>query len=351
MEYVSLGRTGVKVSQLCLGCMNFGGRTEEATALQIIDRAVDVGINFIDTANVYGHDPANYRVGRGRSEEIVGRALQPSSKRAQIVLATKAHFPVSDDPNAFGNSRRHIIEQCHSSLGRLKTDYIDLYQLHSADPNVPIDETLRALDDLIRAGKVRYVGTSGFSAWQLVESLWVAKEYGLNRFVCEQPPYNLLDRRIERDLVPMALTYGFALINWSPLAGGFLSGKYRSDQPVPENSRFSEFWRGFGHEHYLQPPAFEILRVVEALAAAKEVSPAQVALAWNMQQPAITCPIIGPRSLEQLENCLGATDIVLNHEELADIDKVAKPGRVTVSYYGDNEQAHWESWKPDQYRW
>jgi aryl-alcohol dehydrogenase-like predicted oxidoreductase len=350
MKYVSLGRTGVKVSQLCLGCMNFGGRVEEATAVQIMERALDAGINFIDTANVYGHEPTDYHIGRGRSEEIIGRMLQASGKRAEVVLATKVHYPVSTDPNAFGNSRRHIIEQCHTSLRRLKTDYIDLYQLHSADSSIPIDESLRALDDLIRAGKVRYIGTSGFAAWQLLESLWVAKEYGLNRFVCEQPPYNLLDRRIERDLVPMALTYGFALINWSPLAGGFLSGKYRSDQPAPEDSRFGEFWRGFGEEHY-QSTVFEILRLVEAIAVAKEASLAQVALAWSMQQPGITSPIIGPRSLKQLEDCLGAVEVILTEDDLASIDKIAKPGRATVSYYGDNEQTHWASWQPSKYRW
>ena len=220
IEYRSLGRTGVQVSALCLGCMNFGGRTSEADSIEIINQAIDAGINFVDTANVYGYDSTNFPAGEGKSEEIVGKALKQNGQRQRIVLATKAHFAMSDDPNAQGNSRRHIIEQCEASLRRLQTDTIDLYQLHHPSNDVPVDETLRALDDLIRAGKVRYIGSSAFAAWQIVESLWVSKEYGLNRFVCEQPPYHLLDRRIERELVPMAQTYGIALIPFSPLAGG-----------------------------------------------------------------------------------------------------------------------------------
>ena len=215
MHYRSLGRTGTQVSELCLGCMMFGGRTDEAASLDIIDRAIDSGINFLDTANVYS---------RGRSEEVVGKALKRNGKLDSIVLATKVHGRMDDeDPNAAGNHRRHVIEQCEASLSRLKTDHIDLYQIHRPDSRIPIDETLRALDDLIHAGKVLYAGTSTFAAWQVVESLWASKELGLNRFVTEQPPYHLLDRRIERELVPVAQTYGLALIPWSPLAGGFLS--------------------------------------------------------------------------------------------------------------------------------
>ncbi|TVR64512.1 MAG: aldo/keto reductase, partial [Spirochaetaceae bacterium] len=218
MEYRQLGRTGVKVSPLCLGCMMFGGKTEPKESYSIIDRAIEAGINFLDTANVYS---------RGRSEQVTGDALKRNKKRASIVLATKVHGKMADDdPNASGNTRRHIIEQCEASLTRLSTDYIDLYQIHRPQSDVPIDETLRALDDLIRAGKVRYIGTSTYGAWQAVESLWVSEKLGLNRFVCEQPPYNILDRRIERELLPMAMTYGYATIPWSPLAGGLLTGKY-----------------------------------------------------------------------------------------------------------------------------
>src|SRR5918997_2116237 len=190
--------------------MMFGGRTDTEDSTDIIDRAIDEGINFLDTANVYS---------TGASEEVVGKALQRNGKRDAIVLATKVHGVMDEgDPNAGGNHRRHIIEQCEASLRRLRVDHIDLYQIHRPSSEVPIDETLRALDDLIRSGKVRYAGTSTYAAWQLVEALWVAKELALNRFVCEQPPYNLLDRRVERELLPMARTYGLAIIPWSPLS-------------------------------------------------------------------------------------------------------------------------------------
>ena len=214
LEYRNFGRTGVKVSNLCLGCMMFGGKTNAPDSYAIIDRAIDAGINFLDTANVYS---------RGKSEEITGDALKRNGKRQNVILATKVHGQMGEDPNQFGNSRRHIIEQCEASLRRLQTDYIDLYQIHRPQPDIPIDETLRAMDDLIRSGKVRYIGTSTFAAWQVVESLWISKELGLNRFICEQPPYHILDRRIERELIPMAQTFGMAVIPWSPLAGGMLN--------------------------------------------------------------------------------------------------------------------------------
>lgn len=236
MEYRSLGRTGVQVSALCLGCMNFGFPTPEDESMAIIDAALDKGVNFLDTANVYN---------RGRSEEIVGKALQRNGKRDRIVLATKVHGRMSDDDIlAAGNNRRHIIEQCHASLRRLQTDYIDLYQIHRPTSEIPIDETLRALDDLIRAGKVRYIGTSTYQSWRVLEALWVAKELGLNRFVTEQPPYHLLDRSIERELIPLAQTYGLAILPWSPLARGFLAGKYKRGQEVPGDSRVARDMQG-----------------------------------------------------------------------------------------------------------
>src|SRR5579862_496348 len=229
MNYRQFGRTGVKVSELCLGCMMFGGKTGPEDSYAIIDRALDAGINSVDTANVYS---------RGRSEEVTGQALKRNGKRERVFLATKVHGTMDEnDPNMQGTSRRHIIDQCEASLRRLQTDYIDLYQLHRPRPEIAIDETLRALDDLVRAGKVRYIGTSTFAAWQVVEALWAAKEYGLNRFVSEQPPYHILDRRIERELVPMARTYGIGLIPWSPLASGKLTGKYKRGETRPENSR------------------------------------------------------------------------------------------------------------------
>ncbi|MFW6335780.1 MAG: aldo/keto reductase, partial [Phycisphaeraceae bacterium] len=244
MEYRYLGRTGVRVSPLCLGTMMFGGRTDLEDSCKIIDRAIDAGINFLDTANVYVN---------GRSEEVTGEAIKRNGLRDHLFLATKCHgnmFKAGDDadertkkiaelnPNRWGNSRRQIISECERSLRRLQTDYIDLLQMHRPHPDCAIDETMRALDDLVSSGKVRYVGCSTFAAWQVVESLWVSEKLGLNRFVTEQPPYHLLDRRIERELVPMCRTYGFGVIPWSPLAGGFLTGKYRRDEGGPDDARF-----------------------------------------------------------------------------------------------------------------
>ncbi len=349
MGYHSLGRTGVQVSPLCLGCMNFGGRAGEEESLRIIRCAIERGINFIDTANVYGHEPLNYSVGRGRSEEIVGKALQQSGRREEIILATKAYFPMSSSPNGQGSSRRHLIQQCEGSLRRLQTDYIDLYQVHHPSNEIPVDETLRALDDLVHSGKVRYIGSSTFAAWQIVEALWVSKEYGLNRFISEQPSYNLLDRRIERELVPMAQTYGIAILPWSPLAGGFLTGIYQRDTPPPAGSRFDAFWKSSAADHFI-PAAFAILDLVKVLASEKACSPAQLALAWCLQQPGVTSPIIGPRSQAQLEDCLGALTLKLTPDDLARIDAVAPPGRVAVPYYGADGLA-WAPWGPHKHHW
>ncbi len=334
MEYRNLGRTGVKVSSLCLGCMMFGRKADEALSAKIIDEAIDKGINFIDTANVYQ---------RGVSEEYTGKALKKNKKRNRIVLATKVHGKMNDDdPNAGGNSRRHIIEQCEASLKRLQTDYIDLYQIHRPQSDIPIDETLRALDDLIRAGKVRYIGTSTFGAWQVVESLWVSKELGLNRFISEQPPYHLLERRIERELIPAAQEYGLAILPWSPLAGGFLTGKYKRNEERPAGTRFKEdqFWssRSFSDK------AFDILDVVRELADKKGCTPSQLSLAWVIQKPAITSAIIGPRSLEQLEDNLKAAEVKLDDEDNKKIDEVSKPGEFTASFYDADFGPYKHNW-------
>lgn len=345
MEYRNLGRTGVQVSMLCLGCMNFGGVTPEDESLPIIDRALDAGINFVDTANVYS---------RGRSEEVVGKALQRNGKRQRVVLATKVHGVMDDnDVLASGNSRRHIVEQCEQSLRRLQTDYIDLYQIHRPQSGTPIDETLRALDDLIHAGKVRYIGTSSFPAWQVMESLWVARELGLNRFVSEQPPYHLLDRSIERELVPMAQTYGLAILPWSPLARGFLSGKYRRGQDVPAGSRLesdgrsqSDAFRARTARHF-SDMAYQVLDTVEALAAEKNASPSQLALAWVARQPGITSPIIGPRTMAHLEDNLGAVNVAFSAEDLARLDEVSPPEDAIVLYY----TGRLIDFKPPQFRW
>ena len=339
MEYRKLGRTGIKVSTLCLGCMMFGGRTDEESSMDIVDRALDEGINFLDTANVYS---------RGESERVVGKALQRNGKRDQIVLATKVFGGMADDdPNAQWGTRRHIIEQCEASLRRLQTDYIDLYQIHRPSSEYPIDETLRALDDLIRGGKVRYIGTSTFAAWQVVESLWASKELGLNRFVSEQPPYHILDRRVERELIPVAQTYDIGIIPWSPLAGGFLTGKYERDEARPEDSRFARN-REWGERHFTDA-AFDVVDVVRELAADKEVSPAQFSLAWVAAQAGVTSPIIGPRTMEQLKDNLGALAVELTEEDMARIDEVAPAGRAVVSYYGPEQGGI--DFGPHPYRW
>lgn len=323
MELRQFGRTGVKVTSICLGAMMFGGKTNPEDSAPIIDRALAEGINFIDTANVYS---------RGRSEEVVGEALKRSGKRDRIVLATKVHGQMSDDPNDMGTSRRHIIASCEASLRRLQTDYIDLYQLHRPRSDTPIDETLRALDDLIRAGKVRYIGTSTFAAWQLVESIYVAKELGTNRIVCEQPPYHLLDRRIERELIPVAQTYGIAVIPWSPLAGGLLTGKYRRGQEPPEDARFADTANPI-YRRRLNDRIYDVTEPLEELAREKGCTMSQMALAWVEQQPGVTSPIIGPRTMEQLEDNLGAKDVTFTAEELKRIDHIIRRGDYVAPYY------------------
>tara|TARA_B100000809_G_C15095226_1_gene514749 strand:- start:976 stop:1881 length:906 start_codon:yes stop_codon:yes gene_type:complete len=301
--------------------------------MDIIDRAIDAGINFLDTANMYV---------RGVSEEMVGKALQRNGKRMHIVLATKVHFRMNDDdPNAQGNSRRHIIEQCEASLKRLQTDYIDLYQIHRPSAEVPIDETLRALDDLIQAGKVRYIGSSTFAAWQIMESLWVSKELGLNRFICEQPPYHLLDRRIERELVPMAQTYGLALIPWSPMAGGFLTGKYQRNQEHPSDARYTDTNQ---KADLFSDAAYDLLETVIAIANEKGCTPSQLALAWCAQQPGITSPIVGIRTMEQLEQNLGAIEVKITDQDRTRIDETSFPGRVIVPYYQADFGPHLFRW-------
>lgn len=330
MEYRSLGRTGVQVSMLCLGCMNFGSPTPEDESLRMIDCAIDEGINFLDTANVYN---------RGVSEEIVGKALQRNGKRDRIVLATKVHGRM-DDTNvlAAGNNRRHIIEQCEQSLRRLQTDYIDLYQIHRPQSSVPIDETLRALDDLIRAGKVRYIGTSTFPAWEVMESLWVSDRMHLNRFVSEQPPYHLLDRGIERELIPLAQTYGLAILPWSPLARGFLTGRYKRGEEIPGDSRMARDLQNSGAfadrtKRHFSDRAFDLLDVLAAIAQEKGCTIGQLALAWCARQPGITSPIIGPRTMEHFEDNLGAVNVTITDDDRARIDAVSEPEGAIVPYY------------------
>ena len=336
MEYRNLGRTGVKVSPLCLGTMMFGRSTSEADSVAIIERALDQGVNFVDTANAYS---------AGASERYVGKALA-GGRRAAVVLATKGFFPLdAKDPNGRGLSRRHLIDACNASLERLQTDWIDLYQLHRAQSDVPIDETLRALDDLIRAGKIRYIGTSMFPSWKIVESLWAAKEFGLNRFVCEQMAYNLLDRTAEREVLPAARTFGIATIPWAPLCGGLLTGKYKRDDQSAAGR-----WHG-GKDNFdrrVTPAAFDVIEGVVALAEEKGCSPSQLALAWLAAQPGITAPIIGPRTKEQLVDNLGAPAVEVTDDDLGRIDAFAPPLHATLRYY---DAAMAIDFRPNLARW
>lgn len=326
MEYRSLGRTGVQVSVACLGTMTFGwdpddwGSTEEQ-ADEIVDAAIGLGINFFDTADVYA---------RGTSEKILGKALK-GGKREKIVLATKCHGKMDDDdPNARGNTRRHVIEACEASLKRLKTDWIDLYQIHRPQPNVPVDETLRALDDLARSGKIRYAGCSTFAAWQACEAHYVARELGASGFVSEQPPYNLLDRRIERELLPFCRTYDWGVIPWSPLAGGMLSGKYLNAKT--SGARYSKSDPG-GRLAQLPKPKFQRLK---SIAEKNGMTMATLSLAWVANQPGITSPIIGARSVKQLEESTAACQLKLSDKIMKAIDETFKPGSVHVDYYSAN---------------
>jgi aryl-alcohol dehydrogenase-like predicted oxidoreductase len=320
MEYRPLGRTGVKVSPLCLGCMNFGWGAEEADSIKIIDRAIDAGINFLDTADVYG---------KGASETITGKAIK--EKRDAVFLATKVHGRMGEGPNDQGNSRLHIMRGCEDSLRRLGVDHIDLYQIHRPQSGIPIDETLRALDDLIRQGKVRYIGTSTYAAWQLVESLWQSEKWGLNRFVCDQPPYNLLDRRIERELLPMAETYGFGIIPWSPLAGGFLTGKYRRNEQGPKGSRYES--GKFRSGEPVPDAVWDVVEGIEKIAAEKNCAMDAFSLAWCLSNPVVTSPIIGPRTMEQLEDNLKALDVTVSEDDRKRVDELIKPGTHVATYY------------------
>jgi aryl-alcohol dehydrogenase-like predicted oxidoreductase len=318
MDYRTLGRTGTKVSPLCLGAMMFGawGETDHDESIRIIHRALDAGINFIDTADVYS---------RGESEEIVGKALA-GGRRDNVVLATKVHGTMGDDPNEFGNSRRWIVREVENSLRRLGTDRIDLYQIHRPEEDTDIDETLGALTDLVRAGKVRYIGSSTFPASQIVEAQWVAERRVRERFVCEQPPYSILVRGIEEDVLPTCRRYGMGAIAWSPLAGGWLSGKWRKGAE-DLTSRRSVL---IPDRYDLSIPANQRkLEAAEALAQLAEetgITLIQLALAFVIRHPAVTAAIIGPRTMEHLESQLGAADVELSADVLDRIDAIVPPG-------------------------
>jgi len=317
MEYRTLGRTGVEVSPLCLGAMMFGawGNTDHEDSIRIIHAALDAGVNFVDTADVYS---------AGESEEIVGKAL--AGRRDDVVLASKFHGAMGEDPNRRGNSRRWIIQEVESSLTRLKTDWIDLYQVHRPEANTDIEETLGALSDLVHQGKVRYLGSSTFPASQVVEAQAAARDRGLERFVCEQPPYSLLVRGVEGDLLPTARRHGMGVIPWSPLAGGWLSGGWRKGQEPPQSTRAQ---RLPAHYDLSLPENQRKLDAADALALLAEeagISLIHLAIAFVIRHPAVTAAIIGPRTMDQLESQLGASEVELSADVLDRIDEIVRPG-------------------------
>jgi aryl-alcohol dehydrogenase-like predicted oxidoreductase len=317
MNHRPLARTGVQVSPLCLGAMMFGGwgNPDHDDSIKIIHRALDAGINFIDTADVYS---------RGESEEIVGKAL--AGRRDDVVLATKVHGTMGDDPNQFGNSRRWIIREVEDSLRRLKTDYIDLYQIHRPEPGTDIEETLGALSDLVHQGKVRYLGSSTFPASQIVEAQWAARERGLERFVCEQPPYSLLARAVEADVLPTCLRHGMGVIPWSPLAGGWLSGKWRKGADAPQSTRAERMPARYDLSDPANQRKLDAADALGTLADEAGMTLIQMALAFVINHPAVTAAIIGPRTMEQLESQLGAEEVVLDAALLDRIDEIVPPG-------------------------
>jgi aryl-alcohol dehydrogenase-like predicted oxidoreductase len=318
MEYRNLGRTGLKVSELCLGTMQFGWTAAEALSHQILNQAFETGINFIDTADIY----SRWAEGNpgGVSETIIGNWIKKFNiPRDQVVIATKVRGQMGDGPNDQGLSRAHILNAVEASLRRLGTDYIDLYQTHWFDGEVPIAETLAALDDLVRQGKVRYVGASNYPAWRLVRALWTSDKLSLTRYDSLQPHYNLVNRvEFERELVEVCQAYGLGVIPYSPLAGGFLTGKYRQDDPLPESAR-----AGSAERRYFNERGWAVLEAIDSLAKSRNKSVSQIALAWHLSNPVVTSPIIGPRTLEQLADNLGAAGLRLSDDEMAQLNQVS----------------------------
>jgi aryl-alcohol dehydrogenase-like predicted oxidoreductase len=322
MEHRHLGRSGLRVSALALGTMTFGGKgrfamvgeTDVAGAARQIDMALDTGVNLIDTADVYSN---------GLSEEIIGEILEQDGRRDRVLLATKARMPMGERPNDAGLSRHHLIAACEASLRRLRADHIDLYQVHEWDGLTPLEETLRALDDLVRAGKVRYVGCSNYAGWQLVKALGISERRGFERFVSQQIHYTLQAREAEYELIPAGLDQGVGVMVWSPLAGGLLSGKYRRDEANPDVGRHLHDWDEppiYDHEKL-----YDTIEVLVAIAEARDASPAQIALAWLLGRPGVTSLVIGARNEEQLAANLAAADIELSDDERTRLDGVSAP--------------------------
>lgn len=333
MEYRNLGRTGVKVAPLALGTDNILNPTPEEESVQMVLRALDAGINLIDTSNSYK---------QGESERVIGKALKESGRRDEAFIATKVHYPVGPGPNDRGNSRLHILRACEDSLKRLQTDHIDLYQLHRPAFDIPIDETLSALTDLVRQGKVRYIGSSTAPAWKVMEGILISELKGYVRFVSEQPPYNLLDRRIENELIPLAQAYDLAILPWSPLAMGMLAGRYEGGETRPEGSRAT--LRGGIYAERVTEKAVQTGNRFLGLAREAGYDPAQLAIAWVKEQPGITAPLIGPRTVEQLEHLLPVLEMRLEGGLRAACDALVPPGSAVANFHNS---APWMKMKLD----
>lgn len=323
MDYRLLGRTGVRVSPLCLGTLNFGGGTDEAAAIRMVHASLDAGLNLVDTADTYRS---------GDAERIVGKAL--AGRRDKVVLATKVGWRTGGGPNDGGNSRLHVLRSCEASLRRLATDYIDLYQVHRPSPEIPVDETLGALTDLVRAGKVRYIGCSTHPAWMVMEALAVSERLGLARYVSEQPPYNLLDRRIENELMPLAERYQLAILPWAPLAQGVLAGRYSGEVRRPSDSRaVREPGAGNVYANRVTDRGIDVARGFAEVARAHGRSPGQLALLWCKDQPGVTSPILGPRTAAQLAELLPVLEMSLTADERAACDALVPPGGVVTNFH------------------
>jgi len=333
LEYRPLGRSGLKVSPIALGTLNFANPTPPEECLAILDAAVAGGINLVDTSDSYT---------KGESERIIGGWLRARGRRHDVVIATKVFYPTGPGPNERGLSRAHVVRACEESLRRLGTDFIDLYQAHRPDPDTEIEETLRALDDLVRQGKVRYVGSSTAPAWHVVEAVMTGARRGLASFVSEQSPYNLLDRRIENELVPACLRHGLGILAWSPLAMGMLAGRYASAEVPPEGSRKALLGVGSIYGERVTPRGVEVGNRFAALARAAGHDPAQLAVVWVRDQPGITAALVGPRTLAQLEQQLAGVEIRMSEALRADCDALVPAGAVVASFFNT---APWMRWK------
>jgi 1-deoxyxylulose-5-phosphate synthase len=322
MNYVNLGKSGVKVSRLCLGTMTYGSPAwrpwilDEPVSRPFIKRALDAGINFFDSADMYS---------KGASEEVLGRAISDFAKRHEVVIATKVFYPLTDDPNARGLSRKHIFDAIDGSLRRLGMDYVDLYQIHRYDPVTPVEETLEALHDVVKAGKARYLGASSMSAWQFAEMLALQRQNGWSPFVSMQNHYNLVYREEEREMIPLCRARGVGLIPWSPLARGFLAGnRQRGRKDATPREQHDEF----GHNLYYADADYDIADRVVEVAKRKNALPIQIALAWILRQPGVTAPIVGASKLEQLEQLLAGVDVHLTDEDATYLEERYQPHRV-----------------------